>query len=109
MASATFPMHGIDDSPVGGPHNIDIIHYPGPGYDGGVQCHGGDDQYPALGGGPHGIDDPLDASPHDDGHVRVCPSLVDPPYGIVIDVWALLDPSNSLMIRIYNLTIIKTR
>jgi hypothetical protein len=40
---------------------------------------------PTPGGGPHGIDGPPDAGPHDSGHVGGCPPLGDPPYGIIVD------------------------
>jgi hypothetical protein len=71
-----------------------------------VQCRGGGSQYPTPGGGPHDIDDPLDVGPHGGGHVGGCPPPGEPPYGIVVDA---LDPCNSFMIRICNLTTIKTR
>jgi hypothetical protein len=50
-----------------------------------------------------------DAGPHGGGHVGGCMALGDPPYGIVVYAWTLLDPCNNLMVRIYNLIIIKTR
>jgi hypothetical protein len=93
----------------GGPQSCCGTHCPGPGCKGRVKCQGGDGQYPPPVGGPHGINDPPDASPHGGGHMGGCPPPGNPPYGIVVDVWALLEPCNNLEVRIYKLTIIETR
>jgi hypothetical protein len=81
--------HGIVGTSAGGPHGIDGVHCPEPGCKGVVQCRGGGGQYPAHGGGPHDIVDSPDAGPPVGDHVGGCPPLGDPPYGIIVDVWAL--------------------